>query len=176
MKRNIQRRPGGYTLLELTLAMSVGLAIAAMTLTLSMQQFAFLRIFHAQEFLTSEAPVVNNFVVKLVSQADGFRLHDSVSGAESGTQPVLTGASVLVLSHRQSDGVVRESALAFTDPGTGPGLYYYLVAANGTFGSPRWAVSKKPTGTVFSIDEGVLRMRLSGPNGEELTYSGANQL
>ena len=32
--------------------MAVGLAIAAMTLTLSMQQFAFLRIFRAQEFLT----------------------------------------------------------------------------------------------------------------------------
>lgn len=176
MKTNRRPRPGGYTLIEMTLAMTVGLAIAAMTLTLAMQQFAFLRIFRAQEFLVTEAPLVNNFVVKLVGQADGFRLHDSVQDAEDGVRPVLEGGSVLVLRHRQADGVVRESALAFTDPGTGSGLYYYLVPANGIFGAPRWAVSKKPADVLFSIEEGVLRMRMSGPNGEELTYSGANQL
>jgi len=176
MKRRLQRRRGGYTLLELTLAMSIGLTVAAMTLALAMQQFAFLQIFRAQEFLTSEAPVVNIFVTKLVGQADGFRLHDSVADAQNGVSPVLEGASVLVLRHRQADGVVRESALAFTDPGTGPGLYYYLVPAGGVFGAPRWAVTKKPSNVVFSIEEGVLRMRLAGPNGEQITYSGANQL
>jgi len=176
MKTNRHRRNGGYTLIELTAAMAVGLAIAAMTMTLAMQQFSFLRIFRAQEFLTYEAPVVNNFVVKLVSQADGFRIHESVADAEAGVRPVLEDGSVLVLLHRQSDGGLRESALAFTDPGAGEGLYYYFVASDGSFGSPQWAVSTKPTEVVFFIEQGILRVQLTGPNGEELTYSGANQL
>lgn len=176
MKTNRRQGKRGYTLVELTAAMAIGLAVAAMTLSLAMQQFAFLRIFRAQEFLTYEAPVVNNFVVKLVSQADGFRIHESVSDAEAGTSPVLEDGSVLVLIHKQPDGGVRESALAYTDPGSGPGLYYYFVASDGTFGAPQWAVSTKPVEVIFSVQEGILRMRMTGPNGEELTYSGANQL
>jgi prepilin-type N-terminal cleavage/methylation domain-containing protein len=102
MKTNRQNGKRGYTLVELTAAMAVGLAVAAMTLSLAMQQFSFLRIFRAQEFLTYEGPVINNFVVKLVSQADGFRIHQSVGDAESGVSPVLEDGSVLVLIHKQS--------------------------------------------------------------------------
>jgi prepilin-type N-terminal cleavage/methylation domain-containing protein len=177
MKTNRRQWKRGYTLIELTAAMAIGLAVAAMTLSLAMQQFSFLRIFRAQEFLTYEAPVINNFVVKLISQADGFRIHESVSDGELGISPVLEDGSVLVLIHKQPDGGVRESALAYTDPGgAGAGLYYYFVAADGSFGAPQWAVSTKPTEVIFFVQEGILRMRLTGPNGEELTYSGANQL
>ena len=92
MKTNRQRRKRGYTLIELTVAMAVGLAIAAMTLTLAMQQFSFLRIFRAQEFLTYEAPVVNNFVVKLINRVDN-------------------GLNVTLHRH------VRDRLLVFTMPG-----------------------------------------------------------
>jgi len=180
MKMNASRcvRPlrRGYTLLELSLAIGIGLMVGGMSLSILNQQVAFLKIFHAQDFLASEAPLINYQVTRIVSHADSFRLHESLGDAEARVNPVLTDASVLVLRFKQSDGGYRESILAFHDPGTGPGIYYHFVREDGTVEDPQWAVSKKVAIARFSIENGILRARLSGPNGEEIIYSGAEQL
>jgi len=41
----------GFTLVELTLAMAIGMAIGAIVLAMLNQQIAFLQIFRAQSFL-----------------------------------------------------------------------------------------------------------------------------
>ncbi len=169
---------GGYSLLELTLAMGVGLMVAGISLTLFNQQMAFLRIFRAQDFLTREAPMINNYVVRVIGAAEGYQLFKDKAAMTNGDEPVLKDATVLVLRFKESDGTMRASILSFEDPGSGAGqgLYYTVIPQSGTISSPDWAVSKQPAGVVFSIDEGVLRMRVAGPNGEELTYSGTQQL
>ncbi len=86
---------GGFTLIELSVAMVMGLAIGAMVLTLFNQQLAFLRIYKAQNFLTEEAPVISMYVSKLVGKADRFRLHDSLNDALSGVNPRLTSSLIL---------------------------------------------------------------------------------
>lgn len=165
----------GFTLIELTIAMMMGMAIGAMVLALFNQQLAFLRLYKTQNFLTEEAPVISMYVSKLVGKADRFRLHDSVADALSGTNARLTASPVVLLNFRQPDGSVRASILSFEDLGTGPALYYYVVPTTGVLDPPQWFVSNKPTDVLFAMEQGVLRMSLVGPAGEQITYSGTMQ-
>ena len=165
----------GFTLIELTIAMMLGLAISGMVMTLFNQQLAFLTLYRSQSFLTEEAPLISLHVSRIVGKADRFRLHDSVSDALSGTNPRLTSSPVVVLNFRQPDGIMRASILSFEDRGDGPALYYYVVPVSGVLGDPQWFVSKKPANVAFTLEQGVLRMTLTGPAGEQITYSGTMQ-
>lgn len=165
----------GFTLIELSVAMMMGMAIGAMVLTLFNQQLAFLRVYQAQNFLTEEAPMISLYVSKLVGKADRFRLHDSVDDALSGQNPRTTSSPVVTLNFRQPDGTMRASILSFEDRGSGPTLYYYVVPTTGVLAEPQWFISDKPEDVDFLIHEGVLRMVLTGPEGEQITYSGAMQ-
>jgi type II secretory pathway pseudopilin PulG len=165
----------GFTLIELTIAMVIGMAIGGMVMALFNQQLAFLRLYKTQSFLTEEAPVISMYVGKLLGKADRFRLHDSVADALAGTNPRLTASPVVVLNFRQPDGTMRASILSFEDRGTGPALYYYVVPTTGVLGTPQWFVSNKPSNVVFTMEQGVLRMTLTGPAGEQITYSGTMQ-
>jgi hypothetical protein len=170
------RKKGGYTLLELSLAMSVGMMIAAMGLMLFNQQMNFLRIFKAQDFLTREAPMINNYVVRVIGSAEDYRLYQDIAAFKNGSDPVISGAKVLVLRFREANGVMRASIISFEDPGTGEGLYFTMISENGVITEPDWALSKQPASVTFAIEQGVLRMTVAGPNGEELAYSGTQQL
>lgn len=175
MKRIASLKRRGFTLIELTVAMMMGMLTGSMMLVLFNQQLAFLRIYQAQSFLTEEAPVISTYVSKLVGKADRFRLHDSVADALAGTNPRLTASPVVVLNYRQPDGTVRASILSFEDRGTGPALYYYVVPLVGVLGEPQWAVTTKAAGVEFTMEQGVLRVKLTGPAGERITYSGTMQ-
>ncbi len=163
------------TLIELSMAMFLGMTIGAMLLALFNQQLTFLKIFKAQNFLTDEAPVISMYVSRLVGKADRFRLHDSVADALSGANPRLTASPVILLNFRQPDGTMRATILSYENRGTGNALYYYVVPISGVLGAPQWAVTKSPANVVFSMVQGVMRMTLTGKNGEEITYSGTMQ-
>ncbi len=171
MKPNSNR--SGFTLIELSLAIMLGMAIGAMTLSLFNQQLAFLKIYKAQGFLTEEAPLVSIHVNKLVGKAERFRLHNSVADALAGANPQSAASPVLVLNFRQPDGTVRASILSFENRGSGLALYYYVVPLSGVLGTPQWYLTKAPSKVSFSVIQGILCMALSGPNGELITYSGA---
>ena len=175
MRINRHRLRRGMTLFELSVAMMLGMTLGAMTLALFNQQLAFLKLFKAQNFLADEAPIISMYVSRLVGKADRFRLHDSVANALAGTNPRLTASPVVVLNFRQPDGTMRATILSFENRGSGPALYYYVVPVSGVLGEPQWAVTKKPSAVSFSMVEGVLRMSLTGPNGELITYSGTMQ-
>ncbi len=175
MKTSIRRIRRGFTLIELTVAIMMGIATGSMVLALFNQQLAFLKIYQSQNFLTEEAPVISVYVSRLIGKADRFRLHDSVADALSGSNVRLTSSPVAVLNFRQPDGTMRATILSFEDRGDGPALYYYVVPVNGVLGEPQWAVSRRPSDVSFSLEQGVLRMRLIGPAGEQITYSGTMQ-
>jgi len=175
MKSSSKRTRRGFTLIELSIAIMMGLATGTMVLALFNQQLAFLKIFKAQGFLTEEAPIISSYVSRLVGKADRFRLHDSVADALSGANPRLTESPVVVLNFRQPDGSMRATILSFEDKGSGLALYYYVVPVTGVLGAPLWAVTKTPSKVVFRVDSGVLRMILTGPNAEEIIYSGTMQ-
>lgn len=175
MKTIHHRQRRGFTLVELSVALMMGMMIGAMVLALFNQQLAFLKIYQAQDFLSEEAPVINNYVSKLVGRADRFRLHDSLNDAKGGVNPRLTSSPVVVLNYRQPDGTVRASILSFEDRGAGPALYYYVVPAVGVLAAPQWAITTKAADVRFTMEQGILRMTLTGPAGEQITYSGAMQ-
>lgn len=175
MKLNLKRVRRGFTLIELTIAIMMGIATGGMVLALFNQQLAFLKIFKTQSFLTEEAPIISIYVSRLVGKADRFRLHDSVSDALSGSNPRLTESPVVLLNFREPDGTMRASILSFEDRGAGPALYYYVVPVTGVLGEPQWAVSKAPENVTFTMQQGVLRMILTGPAGEQIVYSGTMQ-
>ena len=172
MKSISKRARRGFTLIELSIAIMMGLATGTMVLALFNQQLAFLQIFKAQGFLTEEAPIISTYVSRLVGKADRFRLHDSVADALSGINPRLTESPVVVLNFRQPDGTMRATILSFENQGSGLALYYYVVPVTGVLGTPLWAVTKAPSKVAFRMDAGVLRMILTGPNLEEIIYSG----
>ncbi|MBC7980487.1 MAG: prepilin-type N-terminal cleavage/methylation domain-containing protein [Armatimonadetes bacterium] len=175
MKIAYSKSRRGFTLIELTVAIMVGMAIGATVLAMMNQQIAFLKIFRAQSFLNEEAPMISNHVTKLLSSADRFRLHASVADALAGTNPRLTDSPVVVLNYRQPDGVVRAGILSFENRGQGNALYYYVVPTSGLLGTPQWSVTNKPANVSFFMTAGVIRTRLTGPAGEEIIFSGAMQ-
>jgi len=175
MKTSPRPRRRGFTLLELTLAVGIGMMIAAMGLLLFQQQMAFIRIFRAQDFLTREAPLINNYLVRVIAAAEGFQLYEDVEALTGNESPVLGGAEVLVLRFRQPDGTTRATAITFEDPGGGKGVYYRLIDENGIVQDADWAISKEPQAVTFAIEAGILRIRMAGPNGEQLVYSGSEK-
>jgi len=175
MKSNHHTKRRGFTLIELSVALMMGMMTGAMLLALFNQQLAFIKIYRAQDFLSVEAPVISTYVSKLVGKADRFRLHASLDEAKAGSNPRLTASPVAVLNFRQPDGTMRASILSFEDLGDGPALYYYVVPTSGVLGDPEWAITTKAKDVVFSADQGVLRMSITGPAGELITYSGTMQ-
>lgn len=175
MKPIARRIRRGFTLLELTVAIMVGMTVGATVLAMLNQQVAFLKIFRAQSFLNEEAPIISNNVSKLLLTAERFRLHASVADALAGKNPRLTDSPVCVLNFRQPDGTVRAGILSFEDRGQGKALYYYVVPVSGVLAEPQWAITKAPANVSFSVESGIIRTRLTGPAGEELSFSGAMQ-
>lgn len=175
MKTTFRKIRRGFTLLELSLAMAVGMTIGAATLAMLNQQIAFLRIFRAQSFLNEEAPMISAHVSKLLANAERFRLHASIAEALSGANPRLTDSPVAVLNFRQPDGSMRAGILSFEDRGQGEALYYYVVPTSGVLTAPEWAVTDKPEDVSFFVEAGIIRIRLVGPAGEEITFSGSMQ-
>ena len=173
MKSGLSRPRRGYTLIELAVAICCGLMVAAMLLALVNQQFAFLKIYRAQNFLIREAPLISSHMNRLIGQAERFRLHNSTADALAGTNPVMTGASVLVLNFQQPDGTTQAAMLSFDR--TKHELDYYLVPTAGALAAPDWAITREASDVSFAIEQGVLRVTLTGPNSEQITYSGVMQ-
>jgi type II secretory pathway component PulJ len=174
MKTSAQsRKCKGFTILELTVAIMVGMSVGATILAMLNQQVAFLKIFRAQSFLHEEVPLISNHITKLLSSAERFRLHATLEDALAGTNPRLTDSPVLVLNYRQPDGTLRAGILSYENRGQGVALYYYVVPVSGVLNAPQWAITSKPANVSFSVESGILRTRLTGPAGEEVTFSGA---
>jgi type II secretory pathway pseudopilin PulG len=185
MKASIpnRKRRRGFTLIELSLAMSMGMLVSAMVLALFNQQLAFLKIYQKQSFLTEEAPMISMYVSRLVGKADRFTLHDSVADALAKNHSSASSTPKVVrLYFRQLEvnaaGVVvspRSTLLAFEDLGSGNALHYYTIPSNGVLGAPQWTVTRKPEDVRFTMENGILRMKLTGPDDEEIIYSGTMQ-
>lgn len=171
MKSGLSKLRRGYTLIELSVAIGCGLIAAALLLALVNQQFAFLKIYAAQNFLIREAPLISTHMNRLIGQAERFRLHNSTDDALAGEDPVMAGASVLVLNFQQPDGTTKAAMLAFENGA----LNYYLVPAAGALPTPEWAITREASNVSFSIVNGILRVTLTGPNSEQITYSGVMQ-
>lgn len=172
----VSRLRRGFTLVELSLAMVMGSLAGAMILALFNQQIAFLKIYRTQNFLTEEAPIISAYISRIISSADRYRLHDSLEDALVGRNPRMGPSPVAVFNFRQPDGTMRATLLSFEDRGDGAQLYYYVVPEVGPLEEPEWSVTSTPANVEFAVEQGILRMILTGPAGEQIIYSGSMQL
>jgi hypothetical protein len=178
MKSTTHKRRRGLTLVEMALAMTLGIVISGLLMILVKQQLSFLSIFNIQTFLVEEAPMVSMHVGRMAGKADRFRLHASVSDALAGRDPRLTDSPVLLMTFQQPDGTSRSTIISFETVNGSNVLNYYLVptGASPTVVTPQWAITRKAQNVTFAVEQGVLRMTLRGHAGEQIVYSGTMQL
>ncbi|MES2476534.1 MAG: type II secretion system protein [Verrucomicrobiota bacterium] len=176
MKIGINRGHRGMTLIEMSIAIGIGMMTSGILMAVFNQQLTFLKIFRAQNFLTDEAPMISTYVSKLIGQADRFSLHPTLLNAKDEVNQQLGDSDFARLYYRQPDGTFRSAILSFENLGSGNQLYYYIVPQNGgPLDTPEWSVTRVPQDVTFAVVEGVLRMTLTGPYGEVITYSGTMQ-
>ena len=167
-------RAAGFSLVELSLALAVisGLMIALL-LMLNLH-VTFVGMVRSQDFLLREAPRVGGLLNRLLPQADHYFIYaDAAASGDPAAVPVETGTAVKLFFRRAGgDTVVR--TLVFDPPAP-------ETAAPGTLrlASPEnpagWPVSRALAGATFLIEDGLLKVRLLGPRGEELTYTGGGR-
>jgi type II secretory pathway pseudopilin PulG len=191
MKTYHKRKKRGFTLIELTIAMGIGIMTSSMLLVLFNQQTTFLNIYNRQNFITTEAPMINLFVSRLVGKSDSYRIFNSLNDANqdvSSPNLVNNTGKFISLDFRNPDGTVKTAILAFRGANIDPnetarnGLNYYIRGpwdpGSSTYGplvAPDWTISTKPTDISFSLNRGILVMTVTGPAGEIITYSGSAQ-
>ncbi len=106
---------------------------------------------------------------------NGRRVEHVVADGYANGWLIEPGAAFTARISFAPDRTMRATILAYENKGTGPALYYYVVPTSGVLGPPQWTVTKAPANVAFTMEQGVLRMKLTGPNAEEITYSGTMQ-
>jgi prepilin-type N-terminal cleavage/methylation domain-containing protein len=173
------RTKRGFTLIEMSIAMTLALSIGAIMVTLLQQQISFHRIMRAQNFLVQEAPQINNTVSKILNRADAYRLHVDITDAVSDAGAVTAGGKVLVVGFLNPDGTQDFGMVAFETIDGKSVLGYYNLPSTGAFtgaGHPDWIISRRVQNVDFFVEHGVFRLKLFGPAGESITYSGTPRL
>lgn len=161
------------TLIELSVGIGVSLLIAGAVLGLLNNQVYFARYVQQQNFMLIEAPQINNILSRMLFSADTARLYPDISSGKSGGAGVTADASALVLAFRQPDGTFSYGMIGF-DPDTGR-LGYYRRGDSGWPAAPSWIITGAAEMVSFRVENGVVRCTVTGPNEEELTFSGAGQ-
>ena len=89
---------------------------------------------------------------------------------------MLEGGSSILLTFRDSLNRMQYAIIAAEPLGNGRvRLGYYNRSGTTWGGSPDWILSQAASNIVFFVENGVLRIRFTGPNGDEITYSGHTQ-
>lgn len=169
----------GFTLIEMSIAMLVSIAIGGVMMTLLQQQVSFHRIMRSQNFLVQEAPQINHAVTSVLAQADAYRIHSGLTDAVADVNAVTADGNTIVLGYSNPDGSQQFGIIAFETVADLPQLGYYNLDPSVTFagaGNPDWIISRQVTDVSFFIENGVFRMEISGPAGESITYSGTPRL
>ena len=171
----------GFTLVEMTVAILVGLMISAAALSLMNNQILTFNILKTQNFLVAEAPQINNTLNRIVSRGSFARLYPSFEDATASTNPTLTDADTLLLvfPSTQQSGAALEApsfgVIAFDEPNNN--LDYYPVADLASLNaldpdnSPHWNISNQVANINYFIQNGVLRIRVTGPHGGSIIYT-----
>jgi len=172
-----------FTLVELTVAILIGLMIATITLTLFNQQLASFNILRTQNFMVREAPQINTTLNKIIPSADSFLIYAKADDVKSGT-PVTSGGKAIALRFDGSNiATTADSELSKSfsvisfDASKGDLNYYAGLSQLSAFDpttTPSWKISTQVKNATFFLENGVLRITLTGKNDGEITYSASS--
>lgn len=186
MQRTNYKKRKGYTLIELSVVMVLVVMIASSLTAMLKQQVQFFVWWDSQKFIAEEAPLINSLVVRVFSNADAFRLHDTTANALINAGGVTAGATCMVLGFAQADGS-KEYGLIEFDAVNGELWFNTLevsaagglaVAVDAAGSAIRWKIASGIDTADFSVvndpalgDNGMMNLTLTGPYGGEVTYA-----
>lgn len=165
-----RRRTAGFTLVEMSVAMSLMIVLSVALVTLVTQHLQFLKLFRQQSFLTTEAPQIGNLLGRILNEADHYFVYATKADALGGGAPIMTSGHALRLFFKTPTQETEERLIAVESAGSGSVLKFYGWQADGTPTS--WTITSKIQDAEFLSSQGILNMTLEGPNGEEVTYGG----
>lgn len=151
----IKKPVSGFTLIELTVIMIVGIMVAMMTLALFTQQLNTFSILREQNFMMREAPQVTSLLNRLVSRSDTLLVD------QANDKLTLTFID-------PTDNSTTTAEIQFT----GGNLVYKIPASNPA--SPpvsEWNISTQLKNINFDYVTGVLLITLTGPNDGEIQFA-----
>ncbi|MBK1880850.1 hypothetical protein JIN85_00405 [Luteolibacter pohnpeiensis] len=165
----------GFTLIELALAMGLGITVGAMLLAVVNQQVSFLTIYRAQGFLIDEAPMMNMYFSRVMAKADQVELkYLKDNGLTEDPNSGSKDANALLMHFRQPDGTWTSSVLGYNEETLELAYFTTTDTGNNPVWTKQWTVAKltsgENVGVVFEIEDGVVEMALTGPAGEEISY------
>lgn len=174
MKLSRWKRHAAFTLLEMTLALGMSLGIASAIVGLLQQQVSFNRVIASFQFLREDAPQINTLLGNLVGKADSYRLYTSRINAMASSGAVNSGGRALRLRFRNPDGSSSNAVISFEESSGANRLNFYYRGPNDAAWptAPSWTISSRPSLVDFANNTGILLITMTGPNGEEITYSG----
>jgi hypothetical protein len=167
-----RRRLRGFSLVEVCLGMMLTLGVAATTVGMTSQHIRLMAALNSFTFLRDDAPSINLLLSRILQRADTYRVYPTKSAAFAGSGAVNTGGTALWLRFRNPDGTFAQAVIAFETGGTRPGLNFYNRTSTGWLATPDWTVSARPASVAFSNDTGILLIRVTGPDSEQITYVG----
>lgn len=169
-KKSLRR--AGFTLLETTMGISVTLGLSMVMFTILQQHITFTGWIQQQSFLTTEAPQIGNLVGRIFGAADHYFIYSNRTAALGGAAPVLTGGEAVRLYVESVNGDTTEIWITVETVGTERVLRCYSEP-NGVPQS--WTVADGLGNASFDCSTGVLGVKLTGPNGEEISYYGGSR-
>src|SRR5690606_38876734 len=154
MKRNHRKRPAGFTLVEMTLAVAMSLGIAFAVIGLLQQHLSFTQVISRFQFIRDEAPQINTLLTTLVNKADSYRIYGNRANATAPSGAVQGGGRSLRLRFRNPDGTVSHAIVSFESQNGGNRLnFYFRNTGQATWPTtPSWTISSRPQRVDFSND------------------------
>ena len=137
----------GFTILELTIIMVMGLMITLVTMMLFTNQLMMFNVLRDQNFMIREAPQANSLLNRLISRSDALLVDQANS----------------------------KLTLTYTDPVDNSATTSEIVFENGNLiykgANTTWTISTQVQAVDYTYDHGVLIITLTGPNGGEIKHA-----
>lgn len=162
-----------FTLMELSVAMGLMLLLGGVLLVMLQQHLSFMMMARRQAFLAQEAPQIGNLLGRIFQQADHYFIYQNRDSALAHDKPVIYNGGAVRLFFRTAVQTTRECLIAAEDGIGGTSLHFYNSLPDGMASS--WQICRGLKSAVFNADEGILTVKLTGPNGEEITYCGGGR-
>jgi hypothetical protein len=172
----------GYTLLEMSFAMVLLIGLGLSLLLMLNTHVEFMNWSRRQSFVARELPKISNLLGRLLNQADHFFIYENADDLTNPEAiPSLNGIAVKLFFNIPDGGVPKELHLVSLQNDT----YRELRVLDGQDGSS-WSLASGYSATAsldatglqaadFSLEDGLLRVTLRGPVGEEVHFYGGTR-
>jgi prepilin-type N-terminal cleavage/methylation domain-containing protein len=167
-----RRRQRGFSLIELTLVVSLSVLLASAVLGMFNSNLQMMNQAVKYQFLAKDAPFIG-LLPKTIGNAEDYRIFANRNNAVTGTPAVLTGPAVR-LWMRQPNSTFRQAILSFEPINNHQGIYFFLADdLTGVFpATPSWELAGgQLNGATFDASTGVLLATLNGSYGDQYTFA-----